>query len=176
MAVSEYGKALFLLTEELHTTEGARGDVLLAGEIFRSNPTYVKLLDTPAIPKEEKLSLIDEAFSGIDENLRNLIKILCEHHSVFTFPEVERTFLALYNEARGIIEVEAISAVTLSDEQIGRISEKLKKNTGKTIVLKNTVSPEILGGLKLRYQGVQLDGSIKTRLDKFEASLKNTVI
>ena len=44
------------------------------------------------------------------------------------------------------------------------------------IIVKNTVSPEILGGVKLRYSGIQLDGSVKTRLDKFEASLKNTVI
>ena len=30
--------------------------------------------------------------------------------------------------------------------------------------------------MKLRYSGVQLDGSVKTRLDKFEDALKNTVI
>ena len=46
----------------------------------------------------------------------------------------------------------------------------------KTIILTNTVDPSILGGVKLRYLGVQLDGSVKTRLDKFEDALKNTVI
>ena len=58
----------------------------------------------------------------------------------------------------------------------GYYRAKLSAMTGKKIILKNTISPEILGGVKLRYSGIQLDGSVKTRLDKFEASLKNTVI
>ena len=45
--------------------------------------------------------------------------------------------------------------------------------TGKKIILKNTVKPEILGGVMLRYSGIQLDGSVKSRLDAFERSLKN---
>ena len=45
--------------------------------------------------------------------------------------------------------------------------------TGKKIILKNTVKPEILGGVMLRYSGIQLDGSVKARLDGFAKSLKN---
>jgi F-type H+-transporting ATPase subunit delta len=56
------------------------------------------------------------------------------------------------------------------------MKEKLAKMTGKTIIIKNTVDKSILGGVKLRYSGIQLDGSVKTRLDTFEKSLKNTVI
>ena len=45
--------------------------------------------------------------------------------------------------------------------------------TGKKIILTNTVKPEILGGVMLRYSGIQLDGSVKSRLDAFSRSLKN---
>lgn len=172
----EYGKALFLLTEELGKTESALKDVLCAAEIFAKNPDYAKLLDTPAITKAEKLALADTAFASLDTSVKNLIKILCEKHSIHAFGGVCRTFVSLYNESRGIEEVEAVSAVAMSEEQILRMTKKLTLMTGKKIILKNTVSPEILGGLKLRYSGIQLDGSVKTRLDKFEASLKNTVI
>ncbi len=172
----EYGKALFMLTEETGSTETVLSDVLAAAEIFKENPAYVRLLDTPAITKSEKLALADEAFSTLDVSVLNLIKILCERHSTHAFGRVARTFLALYNDSRGIEEVEAVSAVQMSEEQILRMTEKLSAMTGKKIILKNTVSPEILGGVKLRYSGIQLDGSVKTRLDKFEASLKNTVI
>lgn len=172
----EYGKALFMLTEELGTTESALQDVLTSDEIFGESPDYVKLLDTPALTKAEKLGLIDEAFSSLDESVMNLIKLLCERHSVSSFHDVRRTYVELYNNSRGIEEVEAVSAIPMSEEQILRMAETLSKKTGKRIIVKNTVSPEILGGVKLRYSGIQLDGSVKTRLDKFEASLKNTVI
>ena len=172
----EYGKALFMLTEEVGSTESVLTDVTAVAEIFKDNPDYVKLLDTPAVTKAEKLELVDSAFAVIDESARNLIKILCERHSVHAFRDVAKAYLSLYNESRGIEEVEAVSAVAMSEEQRLRMTEKLSAMTGKKIILKNTVSPEILGGIKLRYSGIQLDGSVRTRLDKFESCLKNTVI
>ena len=172
----EYGKALFMLSEELGTTDEVLSDIAVADLIFSENPDYVRLLDTPAVAKSEKLSLIDEAFVPLCESVRNLIKILCERHSVFFFHDVKKEFSALYNESRGIESVEAVTAVAMNEEQIARLTDKLSAMTGKKIILKNTVSPEILGGMKLRYAGIQLDGSVKTRLDRFEKSLKNTVI
>lgn len=177
MAVSnEYGKALFLLSEEGGNTEAALDDVRAANEIFSKNPEYVKLLDTPAITKAEKLTLIDEAFNPLCESVRNLIKILCEKHSVFSFSEVAKTYFALYDESRGIEHVEAVTAIAMTQSQLDAMKAKLAKITGKRIIIKNTVDPKILGGVKIRYSGIQIDGSVKTRLDKFEEGLKNTVI
>ena len=175
-ANNEYGNALFLLSEEVSASESVLEDVKTAREALSQNPEYVKLLDTPAIPKSEKLSLIDSAFAALDINLINLLKILCERHSVHSFFEVARTYIALYNEARDIEEVEAVTAVKMTEEQLSKMKIKLEEMTGKHIIIKNTVSPDILGGVKLRYMGIQLDGSVKTRLDKFSDSLKNTVI
>ena len=64
----------------------------------------------------------------------------------------------------------------LSDEQKKKLAAKLATITGKKIIIKNTVSKEILGGIQIRYSGKQIDGSIKTRLDSFEKSLKKIVI
>ncbi len=174
--LNDYGKALFMLTEERGTTDSVLSDIGMAEELFESNPDYVKLLDTPALTKFERLALVDEAFSSFDEDVKSLIKILCEKHSVHAFSDVRRSFSSLYNTSRGIEHVEAVTAVPMTDEQITRMSENLASATGKKIILKNTVSPEILGGVKLRYSGIQLDSSVRTRLEKFEASLKNTVI
>ncbi len=175
-AKNEYGNALFLLSEEEGKTEITLRDIITADEIFSKNPDYVKLLETPALTKAERLALIDEAFSALDENLVNLIKILCEKRNVSSFSEVKKTFSFLYDEARGILHAEAVSSVAMTDEQIKRLSDKLSEKTGKTVILKNIVDKSILGGVKLRYLGVQIDGSVKTRLDTFEKNLKNTII
>ena len=76
----------------------------------------------------------------------------------------------------GIERVEAVSAVKMTDEQIEKLREKLHALTGKTIIVKNTVDPTILGGVKLRYGAVQLDGSVKSKLDAFSERLKNIII
>ena len=172
----EYGKALFLITDEDGVTEKVLADIKTAESVFKANPEYVRLLDFPAITKEERVALVDEAFAGIDYRLLNLIKILTEKRSVRLFSKVAEAFYSLYDESRGIVRVEAITAIPLTNEQSDAIAKKLSLSLGKTVVLKNTVDRSILGGVKLRYSDVQLDGSVKTRLDKFEEALKNTVI
>ncbi len=173
---NEYGKALFLITEEDRTSDKIISDVQTAERVLISNPDYVRLLDSPALSKEERVELVGKAFSGLDSSLCNLLKILTEKRSIHLFPRVAKTYYALYDESRGILRVEAVTAIPMSEGQAAAIKAKLTRSLGKTIVLNCTVDPSILGGVKLRYDDVQLDGSVKTRLDKFEDALKNTVI
>lgn len=172
----EYGRALFLLCEEEKSTERVLDELDALSKLLKQNPTYTKLLDTPAVVKEERLSLIEEAFSSFDENLKNLIKILAEARYTHLLPEVRAAFDDAYFEARGILRAEAITAVALTAEQCARLTSKLESKTGKKVILKNKIDSSTLGGVILRYGGVQLDGSVKTRLDKFEEALTETVI
>lgn len=172
----EYGRALFLITEEDSASDKVLAEVKTAECVFKNNPEYLKLLDSPAISKEERVGLADKAFSGTNEMLLNLIKILIERRQIHLFSKVAEEYTALYDASRGIERVEAITARPLTVGQTKAMKERLEKALSKTVILKNTVDPSILGGVKLRYLGVQLDGSVKTRLDKFEDALKQTVI
>ena len=172
----EYGRALFLITEEDRLSDKILPDVRTAERVLEIHPDYVKLLDSPALSKDERVGLVDKAFSGLDERLCNLIKILTERRAVHLFGKAAKAYYSLYDESRGIMRVEAVTARPLSDAQKKALTGKLTQTLAKTIVLSNTVDKDILGGVKLRYGGVQLDGSVKTRLEKFEDALKNTVI
>ena len=172
----EYGRALFLITEEENLSDKVLADVKTAEKALRLNPEYVKLLDSPAIPKEERVALADKAFGSLNVNLLNLIKILIERRSMRYFTKVAEEYYSLYDSSRGILRVEAVTAIPLTDSQRDAMTKKLSSSLNKTVVLTNTVDKSTLGGVKIRYSGVQLDGSVKTRLDKFESALKNSVI
>ena len=172
----EYGKALFLLTEEEKMTESILADLKIARDAMLQNPTYEKLLDTPALSKAEKIDLIDKAFSSLHELLCNFMKLLCEKRAIYLFPKAVEEYLRLYDESRGIERVEVVTAIEMTESQKDALTKKLAANLGKTIVIKNTVDKTILGGVKLRYAGIQLDGSVQKRLESFEKNLKNIVI
>lgn len=172
----EYGRALFLITEEDRLSDKVLADVKTAERILADNPEYIKLLNSPALPKEERVMLADKAFTALEVSLLNLIKILIEKRELHLFSKVAKEYSTLYDESRGILRVEAVTAIPLTDGQRSAMTDRLSKSLGKTVVLRNTVDPSTLGGVKIRYSGVQLDGSVKTRLDKFEEALKNTVI
>lgn len=175
-AAVNYAEALFSLSEELGTSDKVLADLSVTAEILSTYPEYVKLMDTPAVSVPEKISLADTAFSSVEPTVSNVVKILAERHSVYLFHEIAREYTALYNNARGICNAEIISAVGLSDCQMQKLKEKLENMTGKTIVIKNTIDKTVLGGIKLRYLGRELDGTLKARLSSIEKSLKNTII
>ena len=172
----EYGRALYMLAEEENRCDEIRTDAEVVKELLRDNPEYVKLLDTPALTKEERLAAIDESLASVDANLRNLIKILSERHSVYLLHSALDGYFASYDKAHGIERVEAISAVPMLEDEIEKLKRKLEKETGKTIIIKNTTDPSLLGGMKLRGMGIQLDSSLKTKLETLEHSIRSAVV
>ena len=173
---AEYGRALFLLAKEISLTDKIKEDLTVCLRAFDEHPEYKKMLDTPAISKEEKLALAGEALAPLPECVVNLVQILSERHSVSLLGDVYDAYVALYNEEHGIEEVEAVSAIAMTVAQLDALKQKLEAITGKTVIIKNTVDGSILGGVKLRYEGKQIDASVRTRLDGFAAGLRNIVI
>ena len=145
-------------------------------EAVKGSPDYISLLDSPALSGEQKDALIDEAFASVDEDLRSFLKILCKKHALYMLSRTADAFRVLCDEAMGIIRAEAITAVALSDAQKGKLTEKLEQQTKKTVILENTVDASVLGGVKLRFMGKQLDASLKSRLDAIGSTLQSTAL
>lgn len=171
-----YGDALFMLAEELDQVEEIKSDFDMLCEIINDTPDYLKLLDTPALSREERVKLAGTAFGTLNKNLVNLVKILIERRITYLIYKIKDAYMQAYDISRGIERVEAISIIPLTDKQLEKLQNKLAIITGKQIIVKNTIDPSIIGGMKLRYLGIQLDGSVKTKLDNFEKSLKDIVI
>lgn len=171
-----YGDGLFMLTEELGETEQVKEDFELLCTAIQNNPEFLQLLDTPALSREERIEMIEKAFGKLSRNLVNLFKILSERRSAYLIHKIKDSYMMSYDVSRGIERVEAISIIPLTIEQINKLTVKLEDLTGKKIIVNNTIDPSILGGMKLRYLGQQIDSSIKTKLDKFDKSLKDLVI
>ena len=81
-----------------------------------------------------------------------------------------------YNRDNGILPVTAVTATALTQAQADRLCEKLAAITGKTIQLHNKLDADILGGIRLDYDGKSLDGTIANRLDAIRSMLKNTAL
>lgn len=172
----EYGKALFELSRENKTDDAVRRELLCVRELLHKHPEYVTLMDTPAVSSREKHALLQEAFCEMDEMLRNFLSILCDKRSFFRFDACVDAFCDAFDEANGILRATAVSAVELKPSQCEALRGKLSSLTGKHIELTNRVDPTVLGGVVLRYAGVQIDDSLRTRLETLRRSLAETIV
>ena len=72
-----YGGSLYDLAAEEKLDGQIMEQMIAVRQIFRENPGYLKLLGEPAIPEDERLKMIEEAFGGQAERyLVNFLKLL----------------------------------------------------------------------------------------------------
>ena len=172
-----YGQGLYALARE----EGLEADILqqlqTLEEAFSQEPTFLKLLSSANVPKQDRTQILDESFrEKVHIYVLNFLKLLTEKGHIAHFAQCFESYRAQYNEDRGILQVRAVSAVALTPAQQETLTEKLTAITGKKIQLVCKVDASVLGGVRLSYNGVQVDGTVESRLQAMEKMLKNTIL
>ena len=172
-----YGEALYGLAKEEGLTQTILHQLKTLEGCFAQEPGYLRLLGAHNLPKAERCQILDECFRGkVEPYVLNFLKILTERGYAKCFFDCCKAYRQMYNEDNGILPVEAVTAVALTQEQFARLQEKLEKLTGKTVELTNRVDPAVLGGVRLDYDGKRVDGTVSSRLDTIRDLLKNTVL
>ena len=144
---------------------------------FDAQPDYLKLLASHDLPKQERTALLEEGFRGkVHQYVLNFLKLLTEKGYIRHFSACCRTYREQYHADNGILEVRAVSAVPLTDAQKQRLTDKLTDMTGKTVALVCREDPAVLGGIRLNFDGKQVDGTVQGRLETMSKLLKNTVL
>lgn len=171
-AGKEYGGALYSLAAEEHCEDQVLEGLRLVQGLFEQNPDYIRLLSNPAVTVKEHLALLDEAFrDSVQPYVLNFIKILCEKSAIDILPQCISEYTALLYEQRGILPVTVVSAVDMDEAQKTALTDRLEKATGKSVVLTCRTDPSLIGGIKVSYEGRELDGSIAGRLAAIRQSL-----
>lgn len=172
-----YGDSLYDLAAEEHLEKQLLEELDCAVKCIFDEPAYVKLLSTPSVPKKERTALLDEALGGqMHPYTVNFAKLLCEQGAIRELPGCARAYRVRYNEAHGILEVSAVSAVPLSDAAREKLTEKLRAKTGKEIDLTVKVDPAVLGGIRLDLAGTRLDGTVSRRLEELRSEISGAVL
>ena len=167
-----YGGSLYDLAAEEGLETRILGELDEVQKLLKQNPDYLRLLSTPSIPKKERCGLLDEALRDrVHLYVLNFLKILCEKGTLRELSGCARAYRIRYNQAHGILEAAAISAVPLTEQQRAALHAKLESLTGKTIDLKTKVDAKVLGGIRLDIEGTELDGTVQNRL----ASLRRDI-
>ena len=174
---SNYGQALFDLVKEEQLDTQVLQELSALQEAFAREPDFITLLSAPNLSKQERCDILEKSFRDQVHNyVLNFMKILTEKGYLRHFADCCKTYRDQYNEENGILPVVAVTAISLTGEQVVRLSDKLARVTGKKIDLANRVDPSCLGGVRLEFDGKQLDDTVAHRMASIGSLLKNTVL
>ena len=172
-----YGESLYELAKEENLTQQIGAQLSVLQQSFRQEPDFVRLLSSPNLTKTERCQILDDSFRGkVHGYLLNFLKILTEKGYMRYFSDCCDAYTEHYDQDNGILRVDAVSAVELTDAQKEKLMQKLSRITGKEIALRNRIDPAVLGGIRLDYDGQRLDDTVSHRLDAIRNVLNKTVL
>lgn len=147
-------------------------DILQLGAGIVTDPAMHGLIGNPRVTAAQLTDLILSVAGGVlDEQGRNLIRLLLENRRLTLLPEIAALYEQYRREAEGTVEAEIITAFPLDEAQQKRIAAALNKRLGRTVTLRQTVDDTLMGGVIIRTEDRVIDGSVTAQLDRLTRAL-----
>ena len=171
-----YAKSIIDLSIERNQLEVVYADMKYLQAVCKASAEFRNLLASPII-KADKKEVIIRAVTAVNvsELTNAFTKLLTTKGREGDLFEITNSFIAQYNEMKGIHTVKLTTAVAISEEL--KQSIQLKANTANTtgtVELETKVNPDLIGGFVLEFDNKLVDASIQRDLkDMKKQFLKN---
>ncbi|MEM1381730.1 MAG: F0F1 ATP synthase subunit delta [Pseudomonadota bacterium] len=169
-----YASALFELAAEAGAAEAVEGDLDALSKAFHESADFRRLIQSPAFSADDKtvgLSALLESGKAHALTL-NFGKLIAKNGRLDVLLDIVVTFKRIAADARGEVSAEVVSAHALSDEQTKDLKAQLRASIGKDVALETRTDPDLLGGLIVKIGSRMIDSSLKTKLARLRARLK----
>lgn len=160
-AARRYARALLDVAKT--DADALQAELAAAGSALNGSAELQRVLGHPALPAERRRKVAAAVFTG-SPLLGKLVAMLLERDRIALLPEISRQYTTLWNEQRGVIPAEAVTAAPMDTKQAEALGQALADATGKQVALRTRVDPTLLGGVMVHMAGRTYDGSVRTRL------------
>jgi F-type H+-transporting ATPase subunit delta len=169
-----YASALFDLAQEKGVVSAVEADLDTLGQAIAESEDLANLIRNPQISRDDAAKAVDSVAGvlGLGDLTKNFLGVLAGNRRLGALPDVIAAFASIAAAARNEVSALVTSAHALSEDQIAALSAKLAAREGKSVKIKASVDPELLGGLVVRIGSQQIDSSIRTRLNSLAQSMK----
>jgi len=169
-----YASALFDLASEAGNVTAVEADLEKLAAALAESGELRALIRNPEVSR----AALGRVLAGLGDPLkldaltRNFLGVLAENRRVAELPAMIRAFQAIAAAQRGEVTAEVATAHPLTADQLGALEQKLRAREGRTVKVKTSVDPELLGGIVVTIGSQRLDNSIRTRLNSLAQAMK----
>ena len=164
-----YADALFSLAVETDSVRETLNALKVARHELYNNEGALDLLASPAIPKDERLAVIEQAFGDkLPGPVVSLMCVMCGNGCIRELDDCVAAFSELHDAAMKLSTARVVSAVALSAAQKAALTEQLTRKLGRSIRLECDVDASILGGMIVYVDGKVIDGSLRHKLQQIK--------
>lgn len=134
--------------------------------VVESSSDLRSVLASPAIPVARKRAVIKDIAGKLDlaNIIRNFVLVVGDHRRAGAMAQIIEAFEIAMDERLGFVRAEVRSALELSPDQQGELSDKLGGLAGAKVRMRFAVDPDLIGGVTARIGSKVYDGSVRGQL------------
>ncbi|MDY4377895.1 F0F1 ATP synthase subunit delta [Pectobacterium brasiliense] len=167
-----YAKAAFDFAVENQALDRWQNMLAFSAEVAR-NEQIAELLSGAVAPIELAKTFIAVCGNQLDEAGQNLIRVMAENGRLPVLPEVLEQFIQLRATLESTVDVDVISASTLSEQQQSKIAAAMEKRLSRKVKLNCKIDKSVMAGVVIRAGDMVIDGSIRGRLERLADVLQS---
>jgi len=157
-------KAVDLLEAEFKTLK----------EAVISDLDLKKYLTDPSVGKTTKINMALKVLGeDASVSIRTVFTVLIMADIVEEIEGIYNIFVGFVSDFKKQVYVEVISVNELDGGTISKIKEDVDNASGLDVRIRNTVDPDIIGGLVLKIGEKIVDLSVKNKIEDIRAKLKS---
>ena len=172
-----YAHALYDVAKEQNVLERVEEELVMLQGVAKADVQIRRFLETPTITLVEKRKVLEGAFKDMHAVTLNFMLVALEHGRVPMLGRIIQEFHALRNVRTGVAEMVLSSARKFENAEMDALKKMLEKKLGQTVVIKEKVQPELLGGFILAHGNqvwdaskVQQLGRLTNKMEEIKAS------
>ena len=166
-----YAKALFDAAKEHGQIEEVREQLDTFVATIREVPELQAVIRNPQLDPHAKAEALAAVLEGANEILRNFARLVAEKGRAPMLEEIAREYNALVAAEERILNVELTTAYELSDNEADSIVKQIEQAAGRRVEAERTVDPELIGGVVLKVGTLEVDSSVRGRLERLRREL-----
>jgi F-type H+-transporting ATPase subunit delta len=166
-----YARALFGAAKEHGRIDEIREELDQFVAAVREIPELQSLIRNPELDTRAKTDALGALLKDADELLRNFVRLLAEKGRAPMLEEIAREYEALVAAEERILNVELTTAYELTDDEAASIVSQIEEAAGRRVDAARAVDPDLIGGLVLKVGSLEVDSSVRGRLERLRRQL-----
>ena len=169
-----YAAALFDLADAEKALDAVAADLDSISRLIAESSDLRRVIHSPAIARADQMRAIGAIAEKAEMNelTKRFLGVLARNNRLFMAEAVIRAYQALLAARRGEVTAEVTAADSLSDVQMGAVTEALRKALGANVTVDMKIDPGIVGGLVVRVGSRMVDGSLRSKLQRLQLAMK----
>lgn len=169
-----YAKAIFEAAEEKNVQKEVFADFILIRNAISENKDFNEVISSPIIKPSEKSLLLTNVFkSVIDELTMKFLMMVVKNSRENYIVDISRVYSDLYHKEKNIKEVVLTTPFGINDDIKESLARTVADSFKSEVEVKDQINPNMIGGVIIRIDNMQLDLSVATQLKEIRESLKS---